>query len=126
MDNVAAKTKPDITQPATGFLNTVKNLLKVQEFVILLVIIVLLVIGGVVNPRFLGIENIKIMTVTCNNIHCGQLYLLKNRRRPQKHVFLSWLTAKIRPTELSYFSCEGYVCDLGNISLVVVQSEIWG
>jgi ribose transport system permease protein len=36
--------------------------LRVPEFLIFLVVIVLFVIGAIVNPRFLGIENLKIVT----------------------------------------------------------------
>ena len=32
------------------------------EFILFLVIILLIVLGGIVNPRSLGIENLKIMT----------------------------------------------------------------
>jgi ribose transport system permease protein len=62
MDNVATKTKPDVTQAAVGFLETVKNLFKITEFVILLVVILLVIVGGIINPRFLGVANLKIMT----------------------------------------------------------------
>lgn len=37
-------------------------LFKVPEFLIFLVVIVLFIIGAIVNPRFLGIENLKIMS----------------------------------------------------------------
>jgi len=40
----------------------VQTLLRVPELVILLVVIILFVIGGIVNPRFLGVENLKIVT----------------------------------------------------------------
>ena len=62
MDNVATKTKPDVTQAAAGFLETVKSLFKITEFVILLVVILLVIVGGIINPRFLGVANMKIMT----------------------------------------------------------------
>lgn len=45
-----------------GFGATLRRLLSNNEFVLLLAVIVLLIIGALVNPRFLGIENVKIMT----------------------------------------------------------------
>jgi ribose transport system permease protein len=45
-----------------GFGGTLRRLLSNNEFVLLLAVIVLLIIGAFVNPRFLGIENLKIMT----------------------------------------------------------------
>jgi ribose transport system permease protein len=37
-------------------------LFKVPEFLIFLVVLVLLIIGAIVNPRFLGVENLKIVS----------------------------------------------------------------
>lgn len=62
MNNTATGSKPASGQLIAGLIDTVKGLFKVSEFIIFLVVIVLLIIGAVVNPRFLGIENIKIMT----------------------------------------------------------------
>ena len=49
-------------QPRAGFLEIVRNLFKVTEFVIFLLVIVLLIIGGILNPNFLNIENLKIIS----------------------------------------------------------------
>jgi ribose transport system permease protein len=56
--NPAIPSKLNRSQPVAGLV----ALLKVPEFLIFLVVVLLLVIGAIVNPRFLGIENVKIMT----------------------------------------------------------------
>ena len=62
MDKVATKSAPGIGRVAAGFGDIIRALLKVPEFVMFLVVIVLFLIGAIVNPRFLGIENQKIVT----------------------------------------------------------------
>jgi ribose transport system permease protein len=47
-------------QPSPG--ETLKRLFGVSEFLIFLVVIVLFIVGAIVNPRFLGVENQKVMT----------------------------------------------------------------
>jgi ribose transport system permease protein len=51
-----------MTQSATGLVETIKRLFRVSEFLIFLVVIALFIIGAIVNPRFLGLENQKVMT----------------------------------------------------------------
>ena len=41
---------------------TIRRSLSVPQFVLFLIVILLLVIGGVINPRFLGVDNMKIVT----------------------------------------------------------------
>jgi ribose transport system permease protein len=41
---------------------TLRNSLAVPQFVLFLIVILLLVIGGIINPRFLGVDNMKIVT----------------------------------------------------------------
>ena len=49
--------------PATETLGqTIRRSLSVPQFVLFLIVILLLVIGGVINPRFLGVDNMKIVT----------------------------------------------------------------
>ena len=48
--------------PAPTGMDTVRRWLKVSEFIIFLVVIFLLLIGSLINPRVLGIENLKIIT----------------------------------------------------------------
>jgi ribose transport system permease protein len=48
--------------PQAGAGQAIKNLFKTTEFVLFLFVIFLFVLGGVVNPNFLGIENLKITT----------------------------------------------------------------
>lgn len=62
MNNTATKSERNRSQAVAGTEETVKRLLRMPEFVMFLVVIVLFVIGAVVNPRFVGIENQKIMT----------------------------------------------------------------
>ena len=58
----SAFPKATAAQKRAGVLETVKNLFKVPEFILLLAVIVLMIFGGIVNPRFLDIENLKIVT----------------------------------------------------------------
>jgi len=62
MDKVATKSAPGMGQVAAGFRDIIRTLLRVPEFVMFLVVVVLFLIGAIVNPRFLGIENQKIVT----------------------------------------------------------------
>lgn len=49
-------------QAAAGLGDILGRLLRVPEFVMFLVVIVLFLIGAIVNPRFIGVENQKIVT----------------------------------------------------------------
>ncbi len=62
MDNAATKSRPDMGQAATGLGETIRGLFRVPEFIMFLVVIVLFIIGAIVNPRFIGLENQKILT----------------------------------------------------------------
>jgi ribose transport system permease protein len=62
MNKVATKSAPGMGQAAAGLGDIIRTLLRVPEFVMFLVVIVLFLIGAIVNPRFLGIENQKIVT----------------------------------------------------------------
>lgn len=62
MDKVATSPRSSIGQTIAGLIEMIRGLFKVSEFLIFLVVVVLFVIGAIVNPRFLGIENQKIMT----------------------------------------------------------------
>ena len=62
MDKVATKSAPGMGQVAAGLGDALRRLLRVPEFVMFLVVIVLFIVGAIVNPRFLGIENQKIVT----------------------------------------------------------------
>ncbi|MCL4297225.1 MAG: ABC transporter permease [Anaerolineae bacterium] len=62
MDKVATKSTPGMGQTAAGVGEILGRLLRVPEFVMFLVVIVLFLIGAIVNPRFVGIENQKIVT----------------------------------------------------------------
>lgn len=61
MTNTATKFRADGVQ-GSRVGDAVQNLLRVPELVIFLVVIILFVIGAIVNPRFLGVENLKIIT----------------------------------------------------------------
>jgi ribose transport system permease protein len=57
----SAETTRTVT-PAESWGQTLRQSLSVPQFVLFLIVIVLLVIGGIVNPRFLGVDNMKIVT----------------------------------------------------------------
>jgi ribose transport system permease protein len=48
--------------PSPSFGERVKGMFQITEFVLFLIVVLLFVVGGIINPRFLGIENLKIMT----------------------------------------------------------------
>lgn len=41
---------------------TIRRSLAVPQFVLFLIVLLLLIVGGVINPRFLGVDNMKIVT----------------------------------------------------------------
>jgi ribose transport system permease protein len=57
----AAET-PRAAQPADGLGQSIRRSLAVPQFVLFFIVIALLIIGGWINPRFLGVENLKIIT----------------------------------------------------------------
>jgi len=64
---MVTKTDLDVSQaaavqPKPGVLDIIRNLFKITEFVIFLIVVVLLIVGAMINPRFLGVDNVKIMT----------------------------------------------------------------
>lgn len=61
MNKGVAKSAPGMGQTAAGPAETIRALLRVPEIVILLVVIVIFIIGAIVNPRFVGLENQKIV-----------------------------------------------------------------
>lgn len=61
MNDVVTKTRSNLGQTG-GLAETLKRLFMVPEFVMFLVVIILFIIGAIVNPRFIGVENQKIMT----------------------------------------------------------------
>lgn len=58
MDNAATKSNLSNRQWMDG----IKGIITAPEFLNIVVVIILLVIGALVNPRFIGIENLKILT----------------------------------------------------------------
>jgi ribose transport system permease protein len=49
-------------QPPQGLSQTIQKSLAVPQVVLFFIVIALLIIGGVINPRFLGVDNMKIVT----------------------------------------------------------------
>lgn len=49
-------------QPMETFSQTIRKSLTVPQFILFLIVLALLAIGGVINPRFLGVDNMKIVT----------------------------------------------------------------
>ncbi|MEZ4622785.1 MAG: hypothetical protein R2867_45815 [Caldilineaceae bacterium] len=62
MNEVASRIAPPASTARQTRMDAVRSLLKVSEFVIFLVVILLLIGGSLINPRILGIENMKIIT----------------------------------------------------------------
>jgi ribose transport system permease protein len=59
----SSATKTSIENQTGGrFANTFAALLRANELLLFIVVVVLLVIGAVINPRFLGIDNIKVIS----------------------------------------------------------------
>lgn len=58
MDNVVKKTDSS----SRPFVEGIKGAFTAPEFLIFVVVIILFIIGALVNPRFIGIENLKILT----------------------------------------------------------------
>jgi ribose transport system permease protein len=52
----------DTTQARETLGQAIRRSLSVPQFVLFLIVLLLLVIGGVINPRFLGVDNMKIVT----------------------------------------------------------------
>lgn len=61
MTEAVTKSRPEMGQPAAGVGEALQALFRVPEFVMFLVVLILFAIGAIVNPRFLGIENLKIV-----------------------------------------------------------------
>jgi ribose transport system permease protein len=61
MTEAVTKSRSGVGQPAAELGDVVQGLLRVPEFVMFLVVMILFAIGAIVNPRFLGIENLKIV-----------------------------------------------------------------
>jgi ribose transport system permease protein len=49
-------------QPAEGMSQTIRQSLTAPQFILFLVVLVLLAVGGWINPRFIGVDNMKIVT----------------------------------------------------------------
>ena len=64
MEKIASKADADNGQ--TGSMDTLRQAVRKAftspQFILLFVVIVLLIIGGVINPRFLAVNNMKIVT----------------------------------------------------------------
>jgi ribose transport system permease protein len=61
MTEAVTKPRSEIGPPAVGVGEALQALLRMPEFVLFLVVLILFAIGAIVNPRFLGIENLKIV-----------------------------------------------------------------
>lgn len=62
MNKAATNSEAGIDRTVAGLGDTLRRLFRVSELMIFLVVIILFVVGAIVNPRFVGIENQKIMT----------------------------------------------------------------
>ncbi len=61
MEKVSAE-RGAATVPERSLGERVRGLFRITEFVLFLIIVLLFVLGGAINPRFLGLENLKILT----------------------------------------------------------------
>jgi ribose/xylose/arabinose/galactoside ABC-type transport system permease subunit len=60
--NQSVNVVKDASSPVVRLLRPVLGAFKVTEFVLFLIVVILLVVGGLINPRFLTLENVKIMS----------------------------------------------------------------
>jgi ribose transport system permease protein len=60
--NQSVNVVKDASSPVVRLLRPVLGAFKVTEFVLFLIVLVLLIGGGLINPRFLTLENVKIMS----------------------------------------------------------------
>jgi ribose transport system permease protein len=59
---VSSTEKIETAQASETLGQVIRRSLSVPQFVLFLVVILLLVIGGMINPRFVGVDNMKIVT----------------------------------------------------------------
>src|SRR5688572_26222043 len=52
----------EVVQDRESLSQMIRRSLSVPQFVLFLVVILLLVVGGIINPRFVGVDNMKIVT----------------------------------------------------------------
>src|SRR5688572_28942380 len=52
----------EVVQDRESLSQMIRRSLSVPQFVLFLVVILLLVVGGIINPRFVGVDNLKIIT----------------------------------------------------------------
>src|SRR5688572_32447789 len=62
MEKDAKLGSAETARPMETFGQTIRNSLAVPQFILFLIVLVLLAVGGVINPRFLGVDNMKIVT----------------------------------------------------------------
>jgi ribose transport system permease protein len=62
IDSTKTTVPRAFVQRAGEVQETIMRLLTTPEFIIFLMIIVLMIVGGIINPRFLGTENLKIVS----------------------------------------------------------------
>lgn len=62
MNEVAGSAVARSSRSSQAGIDSMRRLLKVSEFVIFLVVVILLIGGALINPRIMGVENLKIIT----------------------------------------------------------------
>lgn len=62
MNEVAGSAVARSSRSSQAAIDSIRRLLKVSEFVIFLVVVILLIGGALINPRIMGVENLKIIT----------------------------------------------------------------
>ena len=62
MEKDAKLGSAETARPMETLGQTIRNSLAVPQFILFLIVLVLLAVGGMINPRFLGVDNMKIVT----------------------------------------------------------------
>jgi ribose/xylose/arabinose/galactoside ABC-type transport system permease subunit len=60
--NMGSRETTSTVQPAESLGQTLRKSLAVPQVVLFIIVLVLLAVGGMINPRFLGVDNMKIVT----------------------------------------------------------------
>jgi ribose transport system permease protein len=60
--NMGSRETTSAVPPAESLGQSIRKSLAVPQFVLFIIVLVLLAVGGMINPRFLGVDNMKIVT----------------------------------------------------------------
>src|SRR5574339_766608 len=60
--NMGSRETTPAVPPAESLSQSIRKSLAVPQVVLFIIVLVLLAVGGMINPRFLGVDNLKIVT----------------------------------------------------------------